>query len=1060
MTIFVFMSKQCAANGFFNNNGASRHIPLSFGEGRAEVPFSLSFGEGRGEANFVHSKNTPTCSGFAFLLFFLLILVNTSANAQKSKSHSNKPVVAAKDLWVDSVYNTLSQEEKIGQLFMVAAYSGGKNYNEDLITELINKHQIGGLIFMQGGPGRQAILTNKYQHAAQVPLLIGFDAEWGVGMRLDSVRNFPRQMMLGATHSADLVYSLGSAVAKQCKRLGIHLDFAPVIDINNNPANPVINSRSFGEDKTWVAKLGIAYMRGLQHNSVMACAKHFPGHGDTNVDSHKDLPLISKSQDQLDTLELYPFKRLIDAGVNSIMVAHLQVPALDTEAHLPTTLSKNTVTGLLKNELGFKGLVITDALGMQGVTKYFPAGEADLRAFIAGNDILLFSQDVPLAIARIKNALDSGIIKPERLQASVKKILAAKYDAGLYKFKDIEVEHIADDLNMEVDSMRIKVARAAITVVRDDNNILKKINNNMHVGYVGINADGTTPTPLYQSLVDAFDIVPADWFPKGSNAEKADNILKKIKDNDATIVTIHNLSFNPNNNFGLTEDMQNFLLRLQTQKNVMIVLLGNAYAMQYFYTAPSILVSYEDDSLTEKTVAGVLLGKYKAKGTLPVTPQSNVCVTTIQPKVVERKETAHDLHAVILPSEAGVTEPEALDKLDMFIQRCIADGAFPGCRIIAAKDGKIFYDKLFGYLKYDKVKRVDTNTLYDMASCTKILATTLSVMRLYEEGKIDLDKTIADYLPEAAGTNKAKIKVRDLLLHQAGLKAFIPFYKQTVDDEGWPLKKYYRSKQKGSYNIEVTDDLFMRDNYRDTIWSTIYASEVASNGKSVYSDLDYYFLWKIVEKASGTTIDQYVSEQFYKPLGLTHILYNPMPTFDTDQIAPTEWDVNFRQELVYGFVHDPGAAMMGGVAGHAGIFASAHDVAVIFQMLMNKGVYRGTRYFKASTIDLFTGYRSIRNHRGLGFDKPATDEDDGGPCGTRCTGYTFGHTGFTGTCAWSDPATGVLFVFLSNRVYPSATNTKIIKMNVRTIAQDYIYESLGLPVVHNRRALWDKQTGE
>ena len=980
-------------------------------------------------------------SRFAILL--LCAMLPVLCRAQRGSTTTYIPIATGKDVWVDSVYRSLTRDERIGQLFMVAAYSGGKNYNEDQITQLLQAHQIGGLIFMQGGPARQAILTNRYQRMANVPLLIGMDAEWGLGMRLDSVKNFPRQMMLGATHDAELVYQMGAAIAAQCKRLGVHIDFAPDVDVNNNPANPVINSRSFGEDKTWVSKLGIAYMRGLQQNGVMACAKHFPGHGNTNVDSHKDLPLISQSLDELDTLELYPFRKLIDAGVKSVMVAHLEVPALDTTPHVPTTLSKNTVTGLLKQKMGYKGLVITDALGMQGVTKYFPNGETDLRAFAAGNDILLFSQDVPTALHRISAALDSGMVPQEYLETSVKKILAAKYEAGLSKRKDIDSTHITEELNRVVDSIRAKTARESVTLVRDDNNILRKINGNMRIGYV--------------TLQSAFDNVRPEWLPKGSGAGMADDIMNRVRDNDANIIAVHNLSNNPGNYYGLSEEALYFLVQAANRKNSIIVLMGNAYAMQYCGTSPSILVGYEDDTLTEKAVADILLKKAKAKGVLPVTPPTPLCISPVPAKpVAAKKETTYDLHAVIDPADAGVQDPAVLDKLDMFIQRCIADGVFPGCRIFAAKNGRVFYNKCFGYQTYEHTLKVDTNTLYDMASCTKILATTLSVMRLYEEGKIELDKTLADYLPEAAGTNKANLKVRDILLHQAGLKAFIPFYKETVDDNGKPLKKYYRSRRRGEYDVPVAKDLFMRGSYRDTIWNKIYASAVDNSGKSVYSDLDYYFLWKIVEKVSGTPLDQYVEQQFYKPLGLNHILFNPIDRFDTLQIAPTEWDVNFRNELVHGYVHDPGAAMMGGVAGHAGIFATAWDVAEIFQMLANKGIYAGHRIFKPSTVELFTGYRSRRNHRGLGFDKPSTDEDDGGPAGTRCTGYTFGHTGFTGTCAWADPATGVTFVFLSNRVYPSATNTKIIKQNVRTIAQDYIYESLGLPVNHDRKKIYDR----
>ncbi len=991
--------------------------------------------------------------------------VMLSATAASAQSHKKQPAApkqvptaALRRAWVDSVYDALTLEEKIGQLFMVAAYSGGKNYNEEQITTLLAGNKIGGLIFMQGGPVRQAMLTNKYGHMAKVPLLIAMDAEWGVGMRLDSVRAFPREMMLGAANDPVLVYAMGGAIAAQCKRLGVHVDFGPDVDVNNNPANPVINSRSFGEDKTRVARLGIAYMQGLQQNGVIACAKHFPGHGDTNVDSHKDLPVITKSRECLDTLELYPFRKIFASGVKSVMVAHLDMPALDTEAHVPTTLSKNAVTNLLINDLGFKGLIFTDALGMQGVTKYFPAGEADIRAFKAGNDVLLFSQDVPLALQKIKTAIDSGSITMDRLANSVKKILSAKYDVGLTKYQDIDTTHITADLNRVVDSIRLATAREAITLVRDDNEIIKKVNDYTRVSYIGLNTAG--PSALPESLKNVFDNMKTQWLPKGSGADRVDEVLKNTVDDDAVIVGIHGLSFNPGNFYGLGDDAIYFLQQAVKRNNVMVVLLGNAYAMQYCYTAPSIMIGYEDDSITERVAAEILLKKRKPSGMLPVTPVPTICANPSPAKPPVPTEQSPVLTHVMLPAEAGVKDPGALDKLDMFIQRSIADGVFPGCRLLAAKNGKIFYDKAFGYQTYDKARAVDTNTLYDMASCTKILATTLSVMRLYEDGRLDLDKKLSDYLHEAAGTNKADLKIRDILLHQAGLKAFIPFYKLTVDDDGKPLRKFYRNREKGDFTVPVAKDLYMRENYKDTLWSRIYASDVDHSGKSVYSDLDYYFLWKVVEHLTGQPLDKYVQDQFYRPLGLTRMLYNPLDKFDTNQIAPTELDQYVRQELVHGYVHDPGAAMMGGVAGHAGIFASAEDVAVVFQMLMKKGSYNGKRFFKPATVELFTGYRSLHNHRGLGFDKPGTDADDGGPTGSRCTAATFGHTGFTGTCAWADPETGVLFVFLSNRVYPSATNNKIIKQNIRTISQDYIYESLGLPVVHDRKAVYDRQTGD
>ena len=993
------------------------------------------------------------------ILFFI-----PGASAQKRGKAKTHDISAARIKWVDSVYGALTEDERIGQLFMVAAYSGGKNYNEDTVTKLINAHQIGGLIFMQGGPVRQAMLTNKYQALAHTPLLIAMDGEWGLGMRLDSVKSFPREMMLGATNDSGLVYRLGMAIGLQCQRMGVNIDFAPDVDVNNNAANPVINSRSFGEDKVRVARLGTAFMLGLQEMGVIACAKHFPGHGDTNVDSHKDLPLITKSLEQLDTLELYPFKKLIAAGVKSVMVAHLEVPALDTAEHVPTTLSRNAVTNLLKNQLGYRGLVITDALNMAGVTKYFPAGDADLRAFEAGNDILLFSQDVPSALLKIRAALDSNIIPQSALEASVRKILAAKFDAGLANWKDIDTTDLTNDLNKYVDPMRAQTAKAAITVVSDENQILKKVNENMRVGYIGVNADSSSV--LHLALQFEFENVDAQWLPKNSSPENSQKILASLPKYEAVIAGVHNLGNNPYNNYGLSDEQINFLAQVGCKNNTMVVLLGNAYATQYFCGASSVMVGYEDDSLTELAAADVLLGKAKAKGKLPVTAcvgGKSVCPAPAKPPVTKEpiiaRQPNNELQKVMYPKLAGVVDQKALDRLDMFMARNIADGVFPGCRVLAAKDGKVFYDKAFGYLEYNKQHPVDTNTLYDMASCTKILATTLAVMKLYDQGKLNLDKTVADYLPWTAGTNKADIRIRDLLMHQAGLKSYIPFFKATLDGDGNLEKEYYRTKPIFNYTVKVANDLYLRRDYLDTMWAKILAGPLDNLGKSVYSDLDYYFLYRIVEAITGKTIDKYVDEQFYKPMGLKRITYNPLTKFDTLEIAPTEIDEYFRNELICGYVHDPGAAMLGGVGGHAGIFATAHDVGAIFQMLLNKGVYGKTRYFKAATVDLFTAYHSKLNHRGLGFDKPSVDSNDGGPAGARCSALAYGHQGFTGTCVWADPATGIVFVFLSNRVYPTAANVKINKLNVRTTAQDYIYEAFGLPVVHDRESVWKQQTG-
>ncbi|XZF13146.1 glycoside hydrolase family 3 N-terminal domain-containing protein [Chitinophagaceae bacterium MMS25-I14] len=958
------------------------------------------------------------------------------------------------------MYNSLTGEERIGQLFMVAAYSGGKNYNDAQITDLISKHRIGGLIFMQGGPARQATLTNKYQQMAQVPLLIAMDAEWGLGMRLDSVQSFPKQMMLGATRDTALMYQMGMAIAYQCKRLGVHVDFAPDVDVNNNPANPVINMRSFGEDKTRVARMGIAYMRGLQDNGVIACAKHFPGHGDTDVDSHKDLPTVNKSLQQLDTLELYPFRELIKSGVKSIMVAHLAIPALETEPHVPTTLSASTVTGLLKNKMKFPGIVFTDALNMQGVTKYFGPGEVDLRALMAGNDMLLFSQDVPVAISKIDSAVAAGAIDSNELGGRVKKILAAKYDAGLNKFKPVSTENITEDLNRYVAPLRRQIAAKAITLIRDNDAVLGKIAaRNLHVNYIGVNASASL---LHDRLYDAQNIMKAKWLPKGSSYNEVTKIVDSMSHYDANVVVLHNLSIYPTNNYGLDAAQLYLLQQVQGRKDVMLVIMGNAYAFRYSCKVSGAIVAYDDDSLTQEAVADVLLGAKKAVGHLPVTPVCDMTADTIKPATPVIPDTAetlavlpatNELQKVEFAEDGGVKSKQALDKLNRFIQNSIISGAFPGCRILAAKDGKVFYDQSFGYQSYNKLVPVDEQTIYDVASCTKVLATNLAVMRLYEDGKLDLNKTIGDYLPAARGTDKAKLRIEDLLLHQAGLKSWIPFYKETLDEKGNLKSDLYVHDKDKKHSIEVARDLYLRNDYRDTIWKEIYSSQLENKGRFVYSDLDFYFLAAIVEQITKTTIDKYVQDQFYKPLGLKQISYQPLKKWDTTNIAPTEYDIFFRHQQVHGYVHDPGAALFGGVAGHAGIFATAHDVGVIFQMLLNYGTYGKKHYFKKETVEKFIAYNTKLSRRGLGFDKPQADRDDAGPTGNRCSGYTFGHQGFTGTCVWADPATGVLFVFLSNRVYPSADNNLINKLNVRTVAQDYIYESLGIPVNHAREAV-------
>ncbi|MFT4062642.1 MAG: glycoside hydrolase family 3 N-terminal domain-containing protein [Edaphocola sp.] len=526
-----------------------------------------------------------------------------------------------KNKWVDSVYDNMNETERLGQLFMVAAYSGGENANETHILELVKRGQIGGVIFMQGTPEAQAKMTNKIQAAAHTKLLIGMDAEWGLGMRLKGVANYPRQMMIGATQDSALMYQIGSAIAAQCRRLGVHIDFAPVVDVNNNPKNPVINFRSFGDDKELVSKLGIAYMHGLQNNGVMACAKHFPGHGDVAIDSHLDVPIIKKSKAELEQTELYPFEKLIAAGVQSMMIAHLSVPALDDQPKVVTTISKKVVTDLLKNELKFGGLIFTDALNMKGLTKNYPDGETDLLAFLAGNDMLLFSQNVPLAISKIQWAITTGKISKEEVERRVRKILAAKYDAGLCRYSPIKESKVTEDLNAQTNHLKEKTARAAITLMKDQHGHITKLKAAApNVAYININ--GAADNKLATQLRKKYKGLSQINIPANTKIAALKNLID-IPDNTGTVIVgLHDLSLYPgkSGSFGLDATQLTALKQLSTNKKCIFAVMGNAYAAKPVCNAGSILVAYEDDEYTEEAAFEVLTGSLKPEGKLPVKP--------------------------------------------------------------------------------------------------------------------------------------------------------------------------------------------------------------------------------------------------------------------------------------------------------------------------------------------------------------------------------------------------------------------------------------------------------
>ena len=942
--------------------------------------------------------------------------------------------------WVDSVFNTLSKEERIAQLFMVAAYSNRDSSHQREIEKLITDQKIGGLIFFQGGPIRQVKLTNGYQAKAKVPLLVSIDAEWGLAMRLDSTIKFPKQMTLGAISDNNLIYQMGEQIAMHCKRMGIHINLAPVADVNNNSENPVINYRSFGEDKYKVANKAIAYMKGMQNKGVMANAKHFPGHGDTDSDSHKTLPIIKHNRERLDSLELYPFQQMIDSGLGSMMIAHLYIPSLDDRPNRASTLSENIVTDLLQKEMGFEGLIFTDALNMRGVSAFYNPGKLDVEALLAGNDVLLFSEDIPKAIEEIKMAIDQKLISQKEIDRRCRKILFAKAWCGLSKYKPIDTALLFEDLHQsEAEFVNMKLYESALTLLKNEEaavpvmKLAEKKIASITIGAANEN-DFNTSIDRYCDF-DAFS-----YSLKPSNDEIA-KALDELKEYNLVLITIHDMNQRPYQNFGITKQLNSLLDSLASQHNVILNILGNPYCLNKFegaHKAKAILVSYEEESLAQDISGQIIFGGLPVKGKLPVSVKNYPNGSGI---IIDKSIRIN----YTMPQALNIS-PKDLSGVELIVSEALREKVFPGCQIFAAKDGKVFYYKSFGNHTYDKgALPVKTTDIYDLASITKIASSTASLMKLQSEGIVDVDSSLSAYLPDMVDTSAYEnILLKEMLTHQAGFTPWIPFYIRTLH-KGKPKFELYSVKQTEYFSERVADNLFAHKSLRDSIFKKILSTKVSAVKKYKYSDIGYYFINEIIRNKTNTTQDDYVMNTFYKPLGLENIGYRPRLKWDLNRIPPTEDDKAFRGQLIQGDVHDQGAAMLGGVCGHAGLFANANDLGVMMQLFMQYGEYGGERYFKEEVVKYFTSapyFVSNKNRRGIGFDK-AVRAGGSGPTCSKCTSNeSFGHSGFTGTITWADPKTGFVYVFLSNRVNPNAENRKIISLGIRTRIQKIFTDAI------------------
>ena len=958
---------------------------------------------------------------------------------QKQLDEERKRRELNRNAWIDSTYKALSPKQRISQLFMMPIWGERNELFKDTMVDLVKNHQIGGIIFMRGTPERQVDWLNQLQAVSNLPMLVAMDAEYGLAMRLKNTVKMPNQMTMGAISDNKLIEKMGAAMAQQCLRVGTNVSFSPVADVNNNPNNPVINFRSFGEDKYAVADKAIAYMNGLQKNGVMACAKHFPGHGDTDADSHLTLPIITANQNRIDTLELYPFKALFNAGIQSVMVAHLFIPALDSTPNRASTLSPKIVTDLMKIQLNYKGLIFTDALNMQGVAKFYPAGVVEVEALKAGNDVLLFPADVVLAIEKIELALKNKILSHKQIETSVKKILGAKYDLGLNKkYEPISQKNLIADLNQaKYHLINREIYGNALTLINNSNNDIpfkKEVLYDKKFGVlsIGTPSQGTFPSciALFAANTQAFE-----W-NKNTNKNQLDTLISQLKNVDNLIVGVHLSTQKPINNFGIDTNAIIFLNELHRQKPFTLVLFGNPYALKNFQFASNLLCSYEDNHNVYVVTAEALFGSRAIVGQLPITVNPDMRLK----QGLFTKQTNNLTYTY--PESVGIQSIK-LQQIDSLVKKAMDNSAFAGCQVLVSVKNKVIYTRNFGFMTYDKTQAIDHSTIYDLASVSKILSTNLAVMKLVDQQKINLDSSLSFYLPQFKNTNKTDLRLREILSHQAGLKSWIPYYKETLLGDNALNPLLYNTTKKAGFGTQVAKNLYLKDTYKDTIFKRIAESPITGRGSFLYSDLGLILMQQIVEQLTQTPLNIYVENNFYRPMGVQSIGYLPINRLNVRYIAPTENDLVFRKQTLRGYVHDPAAAMLGGVAGHAGLFGSANDVARVGNMLLNNGTYASQEFISRQTIQNFTKKQYPNNRRGLGFERPTDDPNDKkNPTAKSASIRSFGHSGFTGTYIWIDPDHDLVFVFLSNRVHPNTEPNKLAQMNTRTDILETVYQAI------------------
>ena len=993
-------------------------------------------------------------------ILFLFSAGQVTSSAQNTNTATVEPLLVSKALqdedcrhWVDSVMNKLSFKEKVGQLFIYTIAPIDTKRNLELLHEAVETHKVGGLLFSGGKMQTQVELTNRAQKQAKVPVMITFDGEWGLAMRLRGTPVFLRNMVLGCIRDNQLIYEYGSEVARQCRQIGVQVNFAPVADVNINPKNPVINTRSFGEDPVQVADKVIAYAYGLEGGGVLSVCKHFPGHGDTDVDSHKSLPVLPFTRERLDSVELYPFKKAIRAGLGGMMVGHLQVPVIEPVGGLPSSLSRNVVYDLLTDELAFKGLVFTDALAMKGVSGN---GHVSLQALKAGNDMVLAPRNLKEERLAVLEAVEKGELAREDIENKCRKVLTYKYVLGLKKKTFIQLSGLEQRINRpQTRDLIRRLNQAAITVLNNKNHILPlHADKAQTLALLEIGKPGETEVlarqmSRYTSLA-RFRLRP--------NQTEAEN--RRLRDSLATykriVIAVSEQRLAPYHSFFAKFAPENPAIYLFFTPGKMMMQIHHAVSH-----APAVILGHSHNSDVQRQTADILFAKATADGRLSASigglfpTGAGVTITPETP-----------LH--FIPEEHGLSSA-LLKKIDTIALDGIQQGAYPGCQVVVLKNGHVMVDKAFGTYAGKGSPGVESTDIYDLASLSKTTGTLLAVMKLYDKGRFNLTDKISDYLPFLQRTDKKDITIREILYHQSGLPPWLPFYQEVIDKDSYDgrlfsarkdahhpvqigtatwanpkfkFKSEYISPVKtGDYTIQICDSLWLNRSFRKVIEEKIVEAPLKQK-RYVYSDIGFILLGMLVEQLAGMPMEAYLQREFYEPMGLERTGYLPLRRFAKSEIVPSNKDRFLRRETLQGYVHDEASAFFGGLAGNAGLFSTAREVARVYQMLLNGGEIDGKRYLSKETCNLFTTETSKISRRGLGFDKPDMEDPKKGNCASGVPAGVYGHTGFTGTCAWVDPENDLVYVFLSNRIYPNVTNRKLNQLHIRERIQEAIYGAM------------------